>query len=109
MLLLSRLACSIFDHIIDDLDEIKDLSKCDEIKRIITEWCLDDKGINILYKKDGLDRYPDFKLYKMIARSVHKHTPQAQLDRQEFAAFQIKEKPKDFIDIDSMNPLFDTA
>ena len=31
---------------------------------------------NILYKKNGDERYPDFKLYKMIARTVHNHTPE---------------------------------
>ena len=82
-----RLACSIFDYLIDDLDEILDLSKCDPVKRLIVEWCLDDKGINLLYKNNGSDRYPDFKLYKMIARHVHKHTPQEQLLRPEFSSF----------------------
>jgi DNA repair exonuclease SbcCD ATPase subunit len=36
-----------------------------------------------LYKNNGEERYPDFKLYKMIARCVHKHTPHAQLERTE--------------------------
>jgi hypothetical protein len=85
---LCRLACSIFDYIIEDFEEIKDLSKItDPIKRLIFEWCLDDKGINMLYKNNGLERYPDFKLYKMISRCVHNHTPQAQLERPEFDAF----------------------
>jgi len=85
---LCRLACSIFDYLIEDIEEIKDLSKCDDpIKRLIVEWCLDDKGINMLYKNNGTDRYPDFKLYKMIARCVHNHTPQAQLEREEFKSF----------------------
>jgi hypothetical protein len=85
---LCRLACSIFDYIIDDFEEMKDLSKIkDPIKRLIFEWCLDDKGINMLYKNNGVERYPDFKLYKMIARCVHNHTPQAQLERPEFDAF----------------------
>lgn len=101
---LCRLACSIFDYIIDDLDEIADIHKCDPIKRLITEWCLDDKGINLLYKQNGDDRYPDFKLYKMIARHAHKHTPQAQLDRPEFKAFSVfkGDVPKEIIDIDSI-------
>jgi hypothetical protein len=43
----------------------------------------------LLYKNDGTDRYPDFKLYKMIARCVHNHTPQAQLERKEFSSFAI--------------------
>jgi len=84
---LCRLACSMFDYVVDDMDSIKELKECDAITRIIVEWCLDDNGINILYKNNGADRYPDFKLYKMIARHVHKHTPQAQLERKEFSAF----------------------
>ena len=101
---LCRLACSIFDYLVDDLDEVKELENCDPVKRLIVEWCLDDKGINMLYKNNGADRYPDFKLYKMIARCVHKHTPQAQLDRPEFKSFEYtkKEIPSEVIDIDSL-------
>jgi hypothetical protein len=85
---LCRLACSIFDYVIDDINEIKNIDKIsDPIKHLINEWCLDDKGINMLYKNNGLDRYPDFKLYKMIARCVHNHTPQVQLERPEFSAY----------------------
>jgi hypothetical protein len=102
---LCRLACSIFDYVVDDIDEIKDLNKCsDPVKRLIVEWCLDDKGINMLYKNNGTDRYPDFKLYKMIARCVHNHTPQSQLERPEFKSFS-KFKgdiPSDIINIDNI-------
>jgi hypothetical protein len=102
---LCRLACSIFDYVIDDFEEIKDITNCkDPIKRLIVEWCLDDKGINMLYKNNGSDRYPDFKLYKMISRCVHNHTPQAQLQRPEFDLFsKFKgEIPNDVIDIDKI-------
>ena len=94
---LCRLACSIFDYIVDDLEDIDNLKKCTPIVRLIVEWCLDDNGVNVLYKTNGDERYPDFKLYKMIARGVHKHTPQAQLKRKEFSAFIISKKnmPKD--------------
>jgi hypothetical protein len=85
---LCRLACSIYDYVIDESDDTKDLSNLkDPIKRLIVEWCLDDKGINMLYKNNGDDRYPDFKLYKMISRCVHNHTPTAQLERPEFKKF----------------------
>ena len=40
-----------------------------------------------MYKNTGIERYPDFKLYKMIARCVHKHTPQNQLERPEFKSY----------------------
>lgn len=86
---LCRLACSIFDYLVDDMKDIKELTKCDTITRIIVEWCIDDNGINVLYKNNGADRYPDFKLYKMIARCVHNHTPHAQLDRPEFKKYVI--------------------
>jgi hypothetical protein len=101
---LCRLACSIFDYVVDDMSEVRDLSKCDPVQRLIVEWCHDDKGINMLYKNNGQDRYPDFKLYKMIARCVHNHTPQAQLERPEFKAYANFKGtvPNDVIDIDKM-------
>jgi len=86
---LCRLACSIFDYIIDDMDSIKNINNCDPIVKLIVEWCTDDNGINVLYKNNGAERYPDFKLYKMIARCVHNHSPIAQLDRPEFSKFSI--------------------
>jgi len=84
---LCRLACSIFDYVVDDFKQIQDLDNCTPILRLIVEWCLDDKGVNVLYKNNGEERYPDFKLYKMIARCVHHHIPQAQLMREEFKRF----------------------
>jgi len=84
---LCRLACSIFDYIIDDVDDVKNLSECEPIVKLIVEWCIDDNGVNVLYKNNGVERYPDFKLYKMIARCVHNHTPNAQLERPEFSKF----------------------
>jgi len=73
---LCRLGCSIYDFLFDD-DE--DLTQIDEFQKTVLRWCLDDKGKNVLYKKTGEERYPGFKLYKMIARTVHAHTPEAQL------------------------------
>jgi len=103
---LCRLACSIFDYLVDDISEVKDLSKCDDqVKRIIVEWCLDDNGVNMLYKNNGSDRYPDFKLYKMIARCVHNHTPQAQLERPEFKSFiYTGTDARDVVNIDNLQP-----
>ena len=86
---LCRLACSIFDYVIDDIEDVKNLDLCEPIVKLIVEWCIDDNGINVLYKNNGSERYPDFKLYKMIARCVHNHTPVAQLERPEFNKFVI--------------------
>lgn len=96
---LCRLACSIFDYVVDDFETIKNLTNCSPIVRLIVEWCIDDNGINVLYKNNGDERYPDFKLYKMIARCVHNHTPQAQLERDEFNRFLISGKKLQKTDI----------
>ena len=81
---LSRLGCSIYDFIIPDDDNY---SKYDELQKTIHRWCLDDNGKNVLYKKNGEERYPNFKLYKMAARTVHNHTPQSQLKYPFFKQF----------------------
>ena len=104
---LCRLACSMFDYFIEDINDVKDLSKCDHLVRLIVEWCTDDNGINILYKNTGVERYPNFKLYKMIARLVHNHTPEAQLERDEFKKYlilnkKINMKNIELIDIDEL-------
>ena len=97
---LCRLACSIFDYVVNDFEIIKNLDKCKPITKLIVEWCIDDNGINVLYKNNGVERYPDFKLYKMIARHVHKHTPTAQLERKEFKKFIISNKNQTKLDND---------
>lgn len=104
---LCRLACSIFDYFIDDLTEIKNIEKCnDKIKKIIVEWCTDDKGINILYKNNYIERYPDFKLYKMITRIVHNHTPENQLKKNHFKCYVVDKKnigkKEDIVNIDKI-------
>lgn len=95
---LCRLACSLYDYFMEEEEDDEDVYGADPIKEIITEWCTDDKGRHILYKKCGEERYPDFKLYKMIARTVHKHTPQQQVEKPMFHKFltsrkKIKKKP----------------
>jgi len=87
---LCRLGCSLFDYFIDDLEDIKKLKS--PIKKLMIEWVFDDKNKNILYKNDGSERYPDFKLYKMIARNVHKHTPQNVLKKPIFENYVIAKK-----------------
>ena len=108
---LCRLACSIFDYVVDDIDDIKHLKKCSPLVRLIVEWCMDDNNLNVLYKSNGEERYEEFKLYKMIARSVHNHTPQNQLNRKEFSKYKTiskkisKEERTKVINIDNL-PVF---
>jgi len=89
---LCRLACSIYDYIIEDVNDLKDPKKCKPIEKLINEWVTDDNGLNILYKNNGLERYQDFKLYKMIAKSVHNCIPEKQLDRDEFKSYLYEKK-----------------
>jgi hypothetical protein len=96
---LCRLACSMLDFIIDDLKEIDHFREV-PIYDLILSWVYDDHGTNILYKKNGEDRYPDFKLYKMIARIVHQHVPEKQFDHECFAKYRIQVKVD--MDIDAL-------
>ena len=81
---LTRLGCSLYDFIIEDEHNI---DKFNELQKTVYRWCTDDNDKNVLYKKNGDERYPNFKLYKMIARTVHKHTPQDQLNFPFFKQF----------------------
>ena len=84
---LCRLGCSIYDFIIE-----QEQDKRDAFQETIWRWCQDDNGKNVLYKRNGEERYPNFKLYKMIARNVHKHTPEAQLETPFFDQFRMNAK-----------------
>ena len=106
---LCRLACSLFDYFVEDIrDEAEYAATLKESRMasVVVEWLKDDKGRNVLYKKNGDERYPDFKLYKMIARTVHGAVPHEQLQRPMFAHYaiprkQIKGKPR-IMDIDAL-------
>jgi hypothetical protein len=96
---LSRLGTSIYDFVIGDCEE----DEMDDFQKTIYRWCLDDNGKNVLYKKNGDDRYPNFKLYKMISRTVHEHTPENQLKYDYFKQYCVKSKnsiQEHIIDID---------
>ena len=85
---LCRLGCSIYDFIIDDENNPK---KMDNFQKTVARWCMDDNEKNVLYKTNGDERYPNFKLYKMIARTVHKHTPEEQFKFPLLSQFEIVE------------------
>jgi hypothetical protein len=99
---LCRLSCSLYDYFIEEGDDVEEL---ESIGKLIYSWIIDDKGKNILYKKNGDERYPDFKLYKMITRLVHNHLPRDQLKNPIFQKYIINKrkmnKKTKLIDIDS--------
>ena len=90
---LCRLGCSLFDFFIDDVDDVEAECKKSRLVALIVYWITDDNGRNILYKQSGIDRYPDFKLYKMIARTVHNKVPSQQLLKHAvFTQYEIPQK-----------------
>tara|TARA_B100001287_G_scaffold97914_1_gene82344 strand:+ start:2317 stop:3978 length:1662 start_codon:yes stop_codon:yes gene_type:complete len=104
---LCRLGCSLYDYFIDSLEDVKNIKS--DIVKIIIQWCYDDKNRNILYKNTGEERYPEFKLYKMIARTVHNHKPCSVLQNEHFNKYivsnkNIKKQKNKIIDIDKLKP-----
>ncbi len=101
---LCRLGCSLYDFIFDD---DTDLSKLTQLQVTVKRWVTDDNDYNILYKKNGAERYRGFKLYKMISRTVTTHTPENQLNYSFFNQFKCKNKniPDDIMNIDALPKL----
>ena len=89
---LCRLSCSLFDFICDDINNINEYRKEIPIYDLIFSWLYDDNGRNMLYKSNGADKYPGFKLYKMIARLVHNHLPEDQINHTCFAKYKVNEE-----------------
>jgi hypothetical protein len=98
---LCRLGCSLYDFVIDD-DE--NPAEFDELQKTVYRWCTDDNNRNILYKKNGDERYQGFKLYKMIARTAHNHTPEMQLEFKYFNKFAVdkKEEIENLMNLDAL-------
>jgi hypothetical protein len=100
---LCRLACSLYDYIEDEVDEERE--KTSYIK-LIDSWVKNDKGKSMLNKSNGKERYPGFKLYKMIARVVHNHIPEKYFDDDTFSLFVVGKskikKSRKIINIDEI-------
>jgi serine/threonine protein kinase len=98
---LCRLGCSIFDYFIDNVSSVAAICKKEPLAKLIVEWVTDDQNRNILYKANGEERYPDFKLYKMIARIVHNHLPETQFSHACFEKY-IYESLDTYMDVDKL-------
>ena len=91
---LCRLACGLYDYFdaegeySDDPDD----SPQSGAAAMIARWCQDDSGRNMLYKRTGEERYPGFKLYRMIARKVTGHVPGDVLEDSWFSNFRLHPK-----------------
>ena len=87
---LCRLGCALFDTFIEKVENM-DNTKNPIAKQVI-EWCKDDKNELVIYKPNGEERYKDFKLYKMITRTVHNHIPCKVIENPLFAKYIISRK-----------------
>ena len=95
------------DYFYDDVNDTKNKS---DIAKIVSKWCLDDNNKNILYKKNNVERYPDFKLYKMISRTVHNLEPHMLLTEpifKKFSVFETQIKKAKLMNIDEIPVMYD--
>jgi len=102
---LCRLGCSMYDNFFDFTFEEDDVPEEELLVKLVAGWCKDDKGKNVLYKKNGEERYEGFKLYKMIARTVHGCVPREEVKKAVFSEYVMKTGPKKdvtVIDIDTI-------
>ena len=101
---LCRLACSMFDFICDDIQNIKKYMETTPVYDLIFSWLYDDNGRNMLYRSNGTDKYPGFKLYKMISKIVHQHLPEKQLSHKCFKKYVIDATCTDdsYVNVDAM-------
>lgn len=102
---LCRLGCSMYDNFFDFTFEEDDIPEEELLVKLVASWCKDDKGKNVLYKKNGEERYEGFKLYKMIARTVHGCVPREEVKKAVFSEYVMKTGPKKdvtVIDIDAI-------
>ena len=56
---------------------------------LLWNWLLTDKGENVLWDADDEDRYPDFRLYEVIARSCYNAVPSEQFSKEPFVSFKV--------------------
>jgi hypothetical protein len=112
---LCRLGCSLYDYFLNDTK--KDMLD-NPVFHLVRGWCLDDNNRHILYKDEksynNVERFPGFKLYKMIARLSHNHIPRNVIRDPLFDNYCLSENSvysqtdKDFfMNIDEMQPLYE--
>ena len=98
---LCRLACSLYDYFDDIENKNKGLKS---LTKLITYWCSDKNNKNLLYNKKGGERYPEFKLYRIISKNIHHCIPNINIQNDIFKKFIIPNDNKNIniIDIDNL-------
>lgn len=99
---LSRLAVSLFNSIFPEAPEDKEggniisseegLEMNETVSPLFNclwAWMIDDNGCNVLVEPSGEERFPEFDLYKHIAKYVHGAIPSQQFQLPVFDQFQV--------------------
>ena len=80
---LPRLACSIYEGLYD----IHHDPKSSPLSSMLNRWLMDSRGKNILWNRNGGERFGGFLLYKHIARYCLNTKPIDELNNNEFKQF----------------------
>ena len=84
---LPRLACSIYEGLYD----VQHDPKSAPLSSMLNRWLIDSRGKNILWNRNGGERFGGFLLYKHIARYCLNTMPMNELKNNEFKQFITKE------------------
>jgi hypothetical protein len=91
---LSRLGCSLYDYFKEE--DFENQQDANELIELVSKWCSDDNKKNLLYTNKGEERFPDFKLYRMIAKNVHHCVPHEELKNPLFQQFKMNNVDSSF-------------
>ena len=80
---LPRLACAMYESMYDSESTEDTL-----LRNILYQWLIDNRGKNILWNRDGIERFAGFGLYKHIARHCSQAIPEIQLEGEAFLRFR---------------------
>ena len=99
---LSRLAVSLFNAIFPEAPEDKEggevisseegLELNESVSPLFNclwTWMMDENGCNVLVEPSGEERFPEFDLYRHIAKHVHNAVPSQQFKQPVFDQFQV--------------------
>jgi hypothetical protein len=81
---LPRLACAIYEALYSHIDDDDS-----PLRLLLEKWLIDSRGKNILWNRDGVERFAGFGLYKHIARFCNNSVPLQEIENQSFLQFKI--------------------
>lgn len=86
---LARFACSMIEGLYHP-----DFEPDTEVSKLLYSWLIDDRNKNIMWNRNGNDRFQGFGLYKHITRHCHNSVPAKQLENDMFKCYITTSKPR---------------